>query len=77
MDGKTYYLHIAYANSANGETGFSVSDSAGKLYIGQYTDTTAADSTDPSKYSWTLIKGDKKAIKATRVRQARRCQAVR
>lgn len=58
-DGKTYYLHIAYANSADGGTGFSVSDSAGKLYIGQYTDTTAADSTDPSKYSWTRIKGDK------------------
>jgi hypothetical protein len=57
-DGKTYYLHIAYANSADGKTDFSTTDSAGKSYIGQYTDTTAADSTDPTKYSWTKIKGD-------------------
>ena len=57
-DGKTYYLHIAYANSADGKTDFSTTDSAGKSYIGQYTDTTAADSTDPAKYSWTKIKGD-------------------
>lgn len=57
-DGKTPYLHIAYADSADGKTGFSVSDSANKLYIGQYTDFTAADSTDPAKYFWTKIKGD-------------------
>ena len=57
-DGKTYYLHIAYANSAGGQSDFSTTDSAGKSYIGQYTDTTAADSTDPTKYSWTKIKGD-------------------
>ena len=58
-NGKTSYLHIAYATSAGGKTGFSVSDSTGKTYIGQYTDFTESDSTDPSKYSWTLIKGDK------------------
>lgn len=57
-DGKTPYLHIAYANSADGKTGFSVSDSTDKLYIGQYTDYTQADSTDCTKYSWTRIKGD-------------------
>lgn len=56
-DGKTSYLHIAYANSADGTDGFSVSDSNGKLYIGQYTDFTEADSTDPKKYSWSKIKG--------------------
>ena len=58
-NGKTSYLHIAYAMSADGKTGFSVSDSAGKTYIGQYTDFSEADSTDCTKYSWTLIKGDK------------------
>lgn len=57
-DGKTYYLHIAYANSADGRTGFSVSDGTNKLYIGQYTDTTKEDSTDPTKYTWTKIKGE-------------------
>ncbi len=56
-DGKTSYLHIAYANSADGTDGFSVSDSNGKLYIGQYTDFTEVDSTDPKKYSWSKIKG--------------------
>lgn len=57
-DGKTYYLHIAYANSADGKTDFSTSNSTNKSYIGQYTDTTQADSTNPTKYSWTKIKGD-------------------
>lgn len=58
VDGKTYYLHIAYANSADGKTDFSTSDSTNKSYIGQYTDTTQSDSTDPTKYSWTKIKGE-------------------
>lgn len=57
-DGKTSYFHTAYANSADGRTGFSVDDSVNKLYIGQYTDYTPDDSTDPTKYSWTKIKGE-------------------
>lgn len=57
VDGKTSYLHIAYANSSDGKTGFSISDSTNKLFIGQYTDFSPDDSTDPSKYKWTLIKG--------------------
>lgn len=57
-NGKTSYLHIAYANSADGKTGFDVSNSTGKMYIGQYTDFVQSDSTDPTKYSWTKIKGD-------------------
>lgn len=57
-DGKTPYFHIAYANSADGKAGFSVDNSVDKLYIGQYTDYTPDDSTDPTKYSWTKIKGE-------------------
>ena len=57
-DGKTPYLHIAYANSADGKTGFSTTDGTNKLYIGQYTDYTQADSTDATKYTWTKIKGE-------------------
>jgi hypothetical protein len=57
-NGQTSYLHIAYATSSDGKTGFSVSDSAGKTYIGQYTDFKENDSTNPSNYSWTKIKGD-------------------
>lgn len=57
-DGKTPYLHIAYANSADGKMGFSTTDGTNKLYIGQYTDYTQADSTDATKYAWTKIKGE-------------------
>lgn len=57
-DGKTAYLHIAYANSSDGSIDFDISDGTGKLYIGQYTDDISTDSTDPSKYTWTKIKGD-------------------
>lgn len=57
-NGKTPYFHIAYANSADGKAGFSVDNSVNKLYIGQYTDYTPNDSTDPTKYSWTKIKGE-------------------
>lgn len=56
-DGKTPYLHIAYATSSDGKTGFSITESTGKTYIGVHTDYTKADSTDPSKYKWTKIQG--------------------
>ncbi|MER2001302.1 MAG: hypothetical protein ABS862_01665 [Carnobacterium inhibens] len=64
-DGQTSYLHIAYATNATGTAGFSTTVSAGKTYIGQYTDFASADSTDPAKYAWTLIKGDKGDTGAT------------
>lgn len=56
-DGKTSYLHIAYANSADGIEGFSIIDSTDKLYVGQYVDFEKYDSTEPSRYKWTRIKG--------------------
>lgn len=56
-DGKTQYTHLAYANSADGKTDFSVSD-GNREYIGMYVDFVEADSTDPTKYSWTKIKGE-------------------
>ena len=58
QDGKTSYLHIAYATSADGSEGFSVAESANKTYIGQYTDFVSTDSTDYTKYAWTKIKGE-------------------
>lgn len=64
-NGKTSYLHIAYATNSTGTTGFSTTDSTNKTYIGQYTDFIQTDSTDPTKYSWTLIKGDKGDTGAT------------
>lgn len=37
--------------------GFSTSNSVDRAYIGMYVDNVELDSTDPSKYNWTLIKG--------------------
>ncbi|MDN6709907.1 MAG: hypothetical protein L0L46_00425, partial [Tetragenococcus halophilus] len=55
-DGKTQYTHIAYANSADGWKDFSTSDS-NRAYIGMYVNFNVNDSTTPSDYSWTLVKG--------------------
>ncbi|MGI1782382.1 hypothetical protein ACRPMK_09915, partial [Streptococcus uberis] len=51
-DGKTPYWHTAWANSADGKTDFSLTDSAGRKYRGDYADYTQTDSTDPTKYKW-------------------------
>lgn len=50
-DGKTSYFHMAYAESADGRTGFSFKES-GQQYQGYYTDFTQTSSTDPNKYTW-------------------------
>ena len=57
-DGKGSYTHVAYANSIDGKTDFSTTDGNGKMYLGIYVDQTQADSTDPTKYSWALFKGE-------------------
>lgn len=54
-DGRTPYLHRAWANSADGRDGFSTSDSTNKRYLGTYTDFTEADSQDPARYKWTAL----------------------
>ena len=56
-DGKTPYIHFAYAESADGKQGFSISQTVNKRYIGTYTDYTQADSTDPTKYKWVDMVG--------------------
>lgn len=56
-DGRTSYAHFAYANSSDGRTDFSTTNGVGKSYIGQYVDFTEADSTDPTRYTWSLVKG--------------------
>lgn len=65
--GENGYVHIAYADSADGKTGFDTTVGTDKKYIGQYTDNIEADSTDPSKYTWTLIKGSDVKITSTKV----------
>ncbi|TYS87567.1 hypothetical protein FZC88_16390 [Rossellomorea aquimaris] len=58
-NGQTPYFHTAWANNSTGTSGFSTTSASGRQYIGTYTDFTSADSTDPSRYTWVLIKGDK------------------
>ena len=56
-DGKTYYTWIKYAA---GSTGSDMSDDpTGKSYIGiAYNKETVTESSSPSDYTWSLIKGD-------------------
>ena len=56
-DGRTPYFHRAWANSADGRTDFSTSDSTNKRYLGTLTDFTEADSQDPGSYKWTALFG--------------------
>lgn len=65
--GENGYVHIAYADSADGKTGFNTTVGADKKYIGQYTDNIEADSTDPTKYTWSLIKGADVTITSTKI----------
>lgn len=58
QDGRTSYLHIAYANSADGNTDFSTTVSVGKAYMGQYVDYEERDSESPYMYKWSKIKGE-------------------
>lgn len=57
-DGRTSYLHTAYANSVTGERDFSTTNSNGKEYIGTYTDFEINDSNDYRRYKWVKIKGE-------------------
>ena len=59
VDGKTPYFHIAYADSGDGRTNFSLDTPGSRKYIGSYTDFTQADSTNPDIYSWQLVQGPK------------------
>lgn len=51
-DGRTPYVHFAYADSADGRTGFSLIQNGNKRYLGVCTNFDRADSTNPADYSW-------------------------
>lgn len=57
QNGTSAYVHIAYANSSDGRVDFSLTDSNRK-YIGQYSDSKQYGSEDPTKYRWSVIKGE-------------------
>lgn len=56
-DGKTPYIHFAYADSADGQKGFSLTQTGAKRYLGVYTDFNQADSTNPADYTWSDTAG--------------------
>lgn len=55
-DGKTSYFHVKYSEVANPTTSAQMTETP-STYIGTYVDFTAADSTDPTKYTWSRFKG--------------------
>jgi hypothetical protein len=52
------YMHFAYANDDKGETDFSTEDNTNRKYMGTYYDYVQKTSQDPSRYTWSLIKGE-------------------
>nr|DAI34128.1 MAG TPA: tail protein [Caudoviricetes sp.] len=77
-DGRTPYVHFAYAESADGRTGFSLTQDGTKRYLGICTNFDKANSTNPADYSWNdtagsvsvggrnLLKGSKGPFKPDR-----------
>lgn len=55
-DGKTSYFHIKYSEVANPTSSSQMTETP-STYIGTYVDYTPADSTDPSKYTWSRFQG--------------------
>lgn len=51
-DGRTPYVHFAYADSADGRTGFSLTQTGNKRYLGVLTNFFKEDSTNPEDYTW-------------------------
>lgn len=56
-DGRTPYVHFAYADSADGRTGFSLTQDGNKRYLGACTNFDRTDSTNPADYSWNDMTG--------------------
>ena len=56
-DGRTPYVHFAYADSADGRNGFSLTQNGNKRYLGVCTNFDRTDSTNPADYSWNDMTG--------------------
>lgn len=56
-DGRTPYVHFAYSDSADGRTGFSLTQNGNKRYLGVCTNFDRTDSTNPSDYTWNDMTG--------------------
>lgn len=56
-DGRTPYVHFAYADSSDGRTGFSLTQNGNKRYLGVCTNFDRTDSTNPADYVWNDMVG--------------------
>ena len=56
-DGRTPYVHFAYADSSDGRAGFSLTQNGNKRYLGVCTNFDRADSTNPADYTWSDMTG--------------------
>lgn len=56
-DGRTPYVHFAYADSSDGRTGFSLTQNGNKRYLGVCTNFDRTDSTNPADYTWNDMTG--------------------
>lgn len=56
-DGRTPYVHFAYADSSDGRTGFSLTQNGNKRYLGVCTNFDKSDSTNPADYTWNDMTG--------------------
>ena len=66
--GVSTYVHLAYANSADGSVGFSTSISTGKTYLGQLVSSGSTPSQEYGDYKWQKFVGeDGKGIASTTV----------
>lgn len=56
-DGRTPYVHFAYADSADGRNGFSLTQNGNKRYLGVCTNFDRTDSINPADYTWNDLTG--------------------
>lgn len=58
-NGDDAHVHMAYANSVDGKTDFTTDQNQAHNcdYLGTYSDNSSAQSTNPSDYTWQLIRG--------------------
>lgn len=56
--GVSTYVHLAYANSADGSVGFSTSISTGKTYLGQLVSSDPTPSQEYGDYKWQKFVGE-------------------
>lgn len=57
--GKSSYTHVAYSNSPDGNPCTLAPKGEKFAYLGTYTDENKAASTDPARYVWAKVQGDK------------------